>query len=179
MIALIMAVAVPADPTHLSQYLSQDGIGPKESQQFLATVKRAADAYRKTPPDGDPLKRALSEVGVLIKAHHLRGDQALELFGGVWEEINPRFSAASPALLELEKMMRQHKVPGPELYDYLLPSLRHGMQTRLHRQKTQALDLSQLQKASAFASRYGLPAGQLISQLQQLRLELKKAEEGP
>src|ERR1019366_2106722 len=103
--------------------------------------------------------------------------QALQLLSDVLIQMNPKLAAAAPSLADLQATMRQYKVSGAELYDYMRPSFELNLQARLQGQKPPAPGLIQLQKATAFAAAHGIPSGELLSKLQRLRADMDAAEE--
>ena len=173
-----------ADTAELARYLRQDGIPTKESRPFLEQVSAAGTCYRTNlgklaadAPLPKPLEQMLSKSGELIRAHHLGGDQAVELLGALLTEVNPKASAAAPVLSDLKTMMSQHHVPGDQLFEFLEPSIKQSITSRLRGQRPPQPGLTQLQRATLFANRYGIPTQQLVGKLQQLRSTMQTADE--
>lgn len=180
-ICALMSVQALAAP--LAATLREEGVKPADAGRFEGSVRQAVTSYKskvgKLSADSSlpaPISAVLDDLSGLTSKYHLRGDQTIELMACVMEQVDSKFAQATPSLEPLKGLMVRYKVPGPELYVFMLPNLKKGLQQHMsgHHLPGQS-GMAELGEAVSFANRYNIPTGQFLSALQNFRAAVKSA----
>ena len=178
----------PEPGTRIRQVLSTDKVSESEARAFEASTDSAArtfHAQRGKLATGEPMpaevEAVFDQLAGICSKYSLRGDQTLDLLGSVLLEFNPRMVEMSGTFNHMSVTMREHNVPGPELYRFLVPTLKKGLRYRLavDRSDKPRPSLATLREARAFAERYGLPFQDLMGDIQKLRAFSESLDPSP
>jgi hypothetical protein len=183
--ALILGalLTLPAAAVPLSAALKENGVSQADASRFQGSVRQAVSSYKgqvgKLAPGASlpaPICAVLDQTSGLTSKYKLRGDQTIDLLGGVMEQVNPKFAQATPSLEPLKELMAQYRVPGPALFDFMLPNLKKGLQHHMSSKNPPSqLGMAELGEAVSFANRYKVPTSQFLSALENFRTAMKAA----
>ena len=177
-LVLSFLLAAACQAQDLGDCLSRTGISAADSARFQTLADLSAQSFQTNknrllanqpiPPEVDEVFQSL---GVLNRKYQLSGEQTLGLLASLMQTFNPRAQSLTPVFQQMGATMKEHNVPGADLYDFLTPSLQQSLRYRLSADKSArpAMTMRKLMEAQQFAKRYGLPVSKLTQDLQTLR----------